>query len=136
MAPNNIEGKMDQGHTGLPAEELLALNVLLERLDGDSEFAQEILVDSVEEIAAFIAGLKSQCAMQNAQELCHTAHTLKGMSGNIGALALRDLAYQIETCARAHDIEGVRQLIPTLEDIAARTLNQIRGTNLCATKPF
>ncbi len=128
--------KAKGGTAHFSPEALFNPSALLERLDGDSEFAQEILVDSVEEIAAFIAGLKSQCAMQNAQELCHTAHTLKGMSGNIGALALRDLAYQIETCARAHDIEGVRQLIPTLEDIAARTLNQIRGTNLCATKPF
>lgn len=126
---------MDQGHPGLPAEELLALNVLLGRLDGDEEFAREILNDSVEEIAAFIAQLKSQCAMQNAQELCHTAHTLKGMSANIGALVLRDLAYQIETCARAQDIEGAQQLLPALEDIAARTLIQIRGANLCATKP-
>lgn len=118
----------------LPAP-LFDSRLLLERLDGDYEFAQEILDDSVEEIAAFIAQLKIQCAMQNAQELCHTAHTLKGMSANIGALALRELAYQIETCARAQNLEEARQLLPTLEDIAARTLTQIQGANLCAIKP-
>lgn len=108
---------------------------LLERLDGDEEFAQEILDDSVDEITGFVAQLKSQCAVQNAQELCQSAHTLKGMAGNIGALALRELALQIETCARSQDFEGASQRLAALEDIAARTLMQIQEADLCATKP-
>jgi len=108
---------------------------LLERLEGDHEFAQEILNDSVDEILAFVAQLKSDCASLNAEELCHSAHTLKGMAANIGALALRAEAYQIETCARAQDLEKIHQLLPALEDIATRTLLQIRGTNLCPPKP-
>lgn len=44
------------------------------------------------------------------------AHTLKSSAGNVGAHRVQNLAQEVETLAEAGKLDGVENLLPTLEE--------------------
>lgn len=74
-----------------------------ETSDGDLEFERELIemfIDDANE------NIKQICAadLTQAKEIKQVAHTLKGASANIGAVAVQKAAFVIEKCAAAGDL--------------------------------
>jgi HPt (histidine-containing phosphotransfer) domain-containing protein len=56
--------------------------------------------------------------------IARAAHRLKGASGMIGAVALRQLAEAVEKAAKAFDLKAVRRLRPDFSREVARVAQQ------------
>ncbi|MEQ8191712.1 MAG: response regulator [Candidatus Eremiobacterota bacterium] len=86
---------------------------MLARLDGDEEFAIEILRDTIEDTD--IKKLRQLSEENNIDELITIAHSLKGVYANIDAFKLKETVYEIELTARQKKLDMLEPLISKLE---------------------
>ncbi|MEN6438449.1 MAG: PAS domain S-box protein [Syntrophobacter sp.] len=89
-------------------------NALLERLMGDEQIAAAVIEDFLDDIDGRVAELKSTVDAGNAQLAARQAHRIKGEAGDIGAMALRSVASEMELAGNREEIETLRQLEPLL----------------------
>jgi CheY-like chemotaxis protein/HPt (histidine-containing phosphotransfer) domain-containing protein len=99
---------------------------LLDRFDGDLDFAQSILDDALNELPEDIKALREHVTGTDMQALRLLAHTMKGVAANICTPALRELCFSIETAAKNSDQKSVQELLPELERTAMMTIEEIR----------
>ena len=115
------------GDQGAPASApLFDWAELLGNLEGDEEFARSILGDALTEIPKGVAKLQEDCAVGNCREISLQSHTIKGMAAYLCTAALRESALQVETAARAGDLDTARDLLAELERLALLTVGAIR----------
>jgi HPt (histidine-containing phosphotransfer) domain-containing protein len=87
--------------------------VILDRLrlrdltDGDAEFERELLETFVASARVLLAELRAGLMARNAAAVAKDAHSLKGVSLNVGATSLAKCAAEIEMAARAGNIEPI-----------------------------
>ena len=62
---------------------------------------------------------------ENCDTIARAAHRLKGASGMIGAVALRQLAETLENAAKAFDLKTVRRLHGDLRREVERVVRQV-----------
>ncbi|MBA7517118.1 Sensor histidine kinase RcsC [subsurface metagenome] len=89
---------------------------LLDRLSGDEEVVREIIAEFIEDMPGQVLALKEVLAKKDASGARLRAHTIKGAAGNIGAPALQEAAFQIETACISEDLKQAGALIPVLEE--------------------
>jgi HPt (histidine-containing phosphotransfer) domain-containing protein len=83
--------------------------------DDDDEFLREIAGIFIEDTPQRIAEL-DQCLMSgDVTRFTRAAHSIKGSSANLGAMALRDAAEQLEQQARASGLADVIGLVAQLK---------------------
>lgn len=91
-------------------ENLRALN------PGDNdEFLREISGIFFEDTPIRIGELESSLASQDLTKFTRAAHSIKGSSSNLGALALRAAAERLEYHSRKQGLDGVKELIGEVE---------------------
>ena len=100
---------------------------LLDRFDGDEEFADSILEEALIEIPKYSAKLRECCDAGDLQSIRLEAHTIKGMAANLCTSSLRDIAYKIEEAGREGELEVARSHLAELEETALKTAEAIRG---------
>ena len=97
------------------AESLMLIRdaVVLDRLrlrdltDGDAEFERELLETFVSSARALMAELRAGLMARNAMAVAKQAHTLKGMSLNVGANSLAKFAAELEAAGRAGNVDPI-----------------------------
>jgi HPt (histidine-containing phosphotransfer) domain-containing protein len=98
------------------AAELLVMTkdaVVLDRLrlreltDGDADFERELLETFVASARVLMAELRAGLMARNAAALAKDAHSLKGVSLNVGATSLAKLAAELEMAARTGKLESI-----------------------------
>jgi two-component system, sensor histidine kinase and response regulator len=93
---------------------------LLERVDGDAEFLQELAGIFDEDCPKLLARLETAIKTHDPQELERAAHTLKGSVANFGATTAREVAFSLERMGRSGQLESADKLYTALEgEIAA-----------------
>ena len=95
---------------------ILDLSILAENLADDKKMIRKILNDFYEYIPDKITILKKAYDMGDALSVRRMAHTIKGASANVGAVALQDTAHQIETAGESLDLTGVDSLIMRFDE--------------------
>ena len=90
------------------------LEELMERLDGDEAFLQELLEIFRQDGPANLLKSRDALAAGDFSGLTHAAHTLKGMLKNLAMRAAAEKAAALETAARKESIEGSRQCLEEL----------------------
>ncbi len=91
-------------------EALMMLEEIME--DDFPQLIEVFIVDSDPRVKQLEQALeKSDC-----NELRAISHSFKGASGNISALPLADLCFQLEEIVRKEDIDGVSELITRISD--------------------
>lgn len=75
--------------------------------DGDAEFERELLETFVASARVLLAGLRAGLMARNAAVVAKDAHSLKGVSLNVGATSLAKCAAEIEMAARAGSVEPI-----------------------------
>lgn len=76
---------------------------------------QELINTFLDDSRARIPLLREELASGDTEALRHTAHSLKGSSGNLGATALSQLCFQVEQQAKQKRTEGLENLIERIE---------------------
>ena len=95
-------------------------SVLMAMLMNNQDFFQQVLETFLDDIPFQIQALKTNLKAEDAPGSERQAHTIKGASANIGAEALRLVAYQLEKTARSGDLAGAQELLPELDAQFAR----------------
>ncbi len=88
-----------------PAIDRETLDRLLDITGGDVEFLDELVDTYLEDGRAQVAALQAAVAANAIEDLVRPAHTLKSSSANVGALQLADACRDLESAARAGDVD-------------------------------
>ena len=111
----------------LPIIDPAAIANLRELNSGDNdEFLREIVGIYVEDTPKRLGELKGALAAGDAAALSLAAHTIKGSSSNVGALALRAVAERLEHMARAEGFGGAAPLVAQCEAQFALALAELK----------
>jgi PAS domain S-box-containing protein len=88
---------------------------VLERLDGDRTLFDELTHAFEEECPNTVDGMRRAIASNDAKSLEHFAHTLKGSSASLGALAVSEAAGEIERLAHSENLDNTRDQFTVLQ---------------------
>jgi histidine phosphotransfer protein HptB len=86
----------------------------------DGAFLKEILGIYVEDTPKRLAELRTFLASGDAAAFTRAAHTIKGSSANVGALALRSAAERLESVSKREGLAAVSALVTECEAQFAR----------------
>jgi len=96
--------------------DILDWQSFLNRVLNDEELAKDIFKDFLDITPQRIKTIKVALNSENIKIANREAHTLKGACGNVGAIALQEIAYQIECSTRGDDSNDATLLVPKLEE--------------------
>ncbi len=102
-------------------ENLRALNP-----DDNDEFLREIVNIYLEDTPLRIKELEDSLAAKDAGKFTRAAHSVKGSSSNLGAVAVRNVAEKIEHDSRSKGFEGAESLIAQLKHDYARAEAELK----------
>lgn len=97
----------------------------MRELMGDA--LSEFIVTYLDNSPRLISKIEYGLGHNNAEEIYHGAHQLKGGSGSIGAHKLAAVSLEIEKIGKAGSIEGVAPLLTQLKAEYARLENELRS---------
>jgi len=103
---------------------------LLHRLMGDEDIAKEIIDDFLKQIPVNLFAVKKALNEEDLLLVQREAHVIKGASGNVGALALQEIAEQIEIAGEEKDLVKAGSFVAELDtqlEILKNKLAQSRG---------
>jgi len=89
---------------------------LRERLMGDEEIIAELLSGAMGDLPEQIKNLQKLLKGNDADKIEIQAHSIKGTAANMGGMALKAVAYEIEKGAESEDLKIARDLFSLLED--------------------
>jgi PAS domain S-box-containing protein len=87
----------------------------LSLLGGDEELLKEILALYLEDAPRQIDALKEAIEKGDAAFVQRHAHTLKGSSGNVGAVLMQEVAYEMEKAGKAGNFHRAASLLEKME---------------------
>jgi len=103
---------------------------LLHRLMGDEDLAKEIIDDFLKQIPDNLFAVKKALNKEDLLLVKREAHIIKGASGNVGALALQEIAEQIEIAGEEKDLVKAGSFVAELDtqlEILKNKLTQPKG---------
>jgi HPt (histidine-containing phosphotransfer) domain-containing protein len=121
-----VKGK-DAPASTLPTEKVLDRAALLDRLMGDEELAEEILGEFIEGLSTELRKLEAAIEKGDGEVIRRIAHTLKGASANVGAVALSNVAQAIEKAGARADFVSAKTTLPGLEQAAEQLQTAARA---------
>ncbi|MCK4814326.1 Hpt domain-containing protein, partial [bacterium] len=98
------------------AEDVFDKASLVARFMGDEDFVNEIMNNFIEEVPRQVTALKEAMNNGDTSMISHQAHTLKGAASIVSALALQEIAAQIETAVEAGDLAKAGSLIQNVDE--------------------
>ena len=108
-----------------PGTDAIDLASALERLDGDRALFDELTHVFGEECPRIIEGMRHAIATHDAKSLEHLAHTLKGSSANVGALAVSQAAGEIERIAQSDTVDSTSDQFRVLQEEIERLFSEL-----------
>lgn len=105
-------------------------DALLHRLMGDEDIAKEIIDDFLKQIPVNLFAVKKALNEEDLLLVQREAHVIKGASGNVGALALQEIAEQIEIAGEEKDLVKAGSFVAELDtqlEILKNKLAQSKG---------
>lgn len=90
------------------------LSRIQETSDGDIEFELELIEMYLDDAKEHVTGIQTANDAQDALKLKQVAHTLKGASANIGAVAVQGVAFKVEKSASEGDLSEMGTFIQEL----------------------
>ncbi len=95
-------------------------DIFMDRLMGDADLAAIVISGFLEDIPRQMELLKGFVYQKNAEDAGKKGHQIKGAAGNVGAEALRKIAFEIEIAGKARDFDRLNRLVPQLEEAFAQ----------------
>jgi PAS domain S-box-containing protein len=110
-----------QPRTNKPSDDLINFDRLAEITDGDTELECELIALYREDARDRLEELNQALDRDDVEALRSAAHTLKGSSGNMGAVAVAALAFTLEEAGAQADLSAAPQTLDHLRAIYAET---------------
>lgn len=98
-----------------PNRKIFDLEGLFDRLEGDRGAVKEMVQLFFSEIPAMMAAVRSAALKEDRELLAKHSHTLKGACASFGAIALADLAADIEQAAKDPHNAGLSTLLSQMD---------------------
>jgi len=95
-------------------------------LGGDPEFLMEVVEAFMGDTPPRLEALRASLAGGDAEAIGRAAHSLKGSSGNFGALRMQTLCADIERLSRAGELEPLESLVAQLEAEYGRVADRLQ----------
>ena len=111
---------MDSINTIIDNEKIIELRNL--DSSGDGNFLTEIVDLYLSQLNTLNESIKNSCNKGNFLQASKSAHSLRGASLNIGAIALADISKKIEQDIKDNQILRTRELIAQLEPVSKNTI--------------
>lgn len=93
------------------AQKLFDYNLALERLGGDEQFLNELLMDLIEQIDDTLDNIKQAIAEEDFENLKTLSHSLKGASANLNVSRMASHFLQLEGLGMENTVDGASDLI-------------------------
>ena len=102
---------------GKPSEESSVFDrtAFLDRIGGDEELCLEIIGLFLQDVPGQIEFLENTINKKDPALVDRQAHTLKGASGNVGAVSLQDAALQLELAGKNGDLSRATEMLNTIK---------------------
>jgi HPt (histidine-containing phosphotransfer) domain-containing protein len=88
---------------------------LMERLMEDEELARTILEGFLDDIPPRIEEIRASLEQSKGEALRRQVHAIKGAAGNVGGMALRQAAIEVEEAAAVEDLDRLPPLVSKME---------------------
>jgi HPt (histidine-containing phosphotransfer) domain-containing protein len=95
--------------------------------DDNGAFLKEIIGIYIEDTPRRLQDLKASLASGDVALFTRTAHTIKGSSANVGAVALASVAERLESMSRTEGLGGVAELAAKCETEFGRAAAELRS---------
>ncbi len=105
--------------------ETIDLDAALERLDGDRALFEELTLLFEDDCPKTVEGMRRAIALHDAKGLERLAHTLKGSSASLGALAVSEAAGEIERLAQSDNVDSTADQFQVLQDEIGRLFEEL-----------
>lgn len=112
ISPEETDGALEELRDNPPVE----INAALEVVGGDTDLLEAVVEMSLEECPDQLDALRDALERQDATAVEAAAHRLKGVVGNLGGMAAREVAQRLETMGEEGSFAGGLQLY---EELAA-----------------
>ena len=93
---------------------------------GDSKFLRELISIYLEDTPKQLIKLEKAIASQDAGQVVHAAHTIKGSSGNFGATAFARLAQEMEAHGKSNNLAAAASALPELKHGFAQVASALK----------
>ena len=105
---------------------------VLERCLGKEELAERVLKKFSTQLEDDNGVLLNAVEENNAEEIRHVAHRLKGASSNLGIMGIYEIVCDLEESANKSNPAAAHGLIKQLEDAAAQFRGALSGLRACS----
>jgi HPt (histidine-containing phosphotransfer) domain-containing protein len=109
------------------SEEPVRQKELMERIDNDREFLQELVDLFSQDCPVQVQNAREAITKGDAATLQKTAHALKGALGNLGAATASGRAYELEVMGKNGDLSAANEKLSEVEQEATRALEVLQG---------
>jgi PAS domain S-box-containing protein len=107
----------------------LDLVAALERLEGDRGLFDEMVQLFKQDCPRVLEAMRGAMTLHDAKTLEHCAHSLKGSSVNLGALAVAHAAEEIEGLAHSEQMDGASEQFRILQEEIERLFSELERLN-------
>ena len=107
--------------------EAVDLPAALERLGGDRGLYDELVGVFKNECPGMAAEMRRAIDDRDVKTLARSAHTLRGSSSNLGAVAVAEAALELEKLARSEELEGAEEQFKVLENEIERLFSELES---------
>lgn len=104
------------------SQDLLTIDQTLARLAGDRSLLANLFRLYLEETPKKLAALEAAWAAHETYQVERLAHSIKGSSATVGALALQQAAMGLEMAAKADDTAAMGAAYAQVQSLAPKTL--------------
>jgi HPt (histidine-containing phosphotransfer) domain-containing protein len=101
--------------------------MMLEQLDNNKCLLKDILAESLVELPKQLNELRAYFESSDMGSIHRQAHTMKGTASYLGASALREICFNIETSAKDDNELYARELFSELEKVFILTIEALNN---------
>ncbi|MCC7316974.1 MAG: response regulator [Bacteroidales bacterium] len=115
---NSVAMKQDVEQNDLVIPEIpgLETEVALQRLNGNKKLYLSILEKYYQNNLNFIQDISVLITASDSESLKRQFHTLKGLSGSVGATEIQQLAQELEQLVESAQLDKLQSLLPSLDE--------------------
>lgn len=117
---------LDKIHSS-PVLNLNTFNNLKKQTQSQPELLKDIFRSFFEDVTEMMAGLRKSVEDQDYENYTSTLHTLKGLSGTIGATRLFEITNYLYTQARMNDFSSAASGLPLIHQSILELKDELEG---------
>ncbi|CAO5682896.1 MAG: hypothetical protein HEEMFOPI_00801 [Holosporales bacterium] len=92
------------------------------KIELDPPVFRQLIGIYTSELQSLMFYLEDQLARKKSEDCTKTAHSIKGISANMGAVGIKEIAADIEQLAKTSDFAAISQKLPSFKGAIAQTL--------------